>query len=477
MTATPQIGDMVHIQRICAACEGSGDQHFTFGIDDPELLAILPEFKTSLTIRGGSRDVTSWWDHKPSIGELYKIKMGALAKNVKTIFGRRPTHGYDDTYLIVLGDENVFYMGPSRNIIPLTSSNVSDPRINRIAEPLNFRHFNYLDCTTSVPDRKQGTRKGNSTPIPNPAAPPTDEVIGQKQAAIQELVENAIIERRRELGLSQLMNSSPLGMAAVSACQAMVEVEEPQLDQVHADFRLAAISMGYLGVEMGVAYYRHTWSLDAPNEEIAQHVLEYFDKNAEEELWEDWGFGLTRGTFPEQPTDFGHGLVFGVGYTDGNAVVTNRINEARRRAGLQPLELNHRLRNLAREYLALYSEPSPDQIRRDIEDRGYLRPGVTARWAYSGVYAPIPTGSGDLYVRDVARLVADEFLRTEGELLLRADWQDIGIAVRKDPVLPPDEPSVPAGPAVQAEFLVGWRLPEGAERPSHFPPPTEPASR
>ena len=170
-----------------------------------------------------------------------------------------------------------------------------------------------------------------------------------------------------KLGLSQLMNSSPLGMAAVSACQAMVEVEEPQLDQVHADFRLAAISMGYLGVEMGVAYYRHTWSLDAPNEEIARHVLEYFDRNAEEELWEDWGFGLTRGTFPERPTDFGHGLVFGVGYTDGNAVVTNRINEARRRAGLQPLELNHRLRNLAREYLALHSEPSPDQIRRDIE--------------------------------------------------------------------------------------------------------------
>ena len=470
MAATPQIGDMVHIQHICAACDGSGDQHFMFGIDDPELLAILPEFKTSLTVRDGSLDITCWWDHKPSTGELYKIKMGALAKNVKTIFGRRATHGYDDTYLIVLGDENAFSMGPSRNIIPLTSRNVSDPRINRIAESMNFQHFNYLDLTTSVPERKQRTRNGNSTP----AAPPTNEVIGQKQAAIQELVDNAIIERRRELGLSQLMNSSPLGMAALSACQAMVEVEEPQLDQVYADFRLAAISMGYLGVEMEVAYYRHTWSLDAPNEEIARHVLEYFDKIAEEELWEDWGFGLTRGTFPERPTDFGHGLVFGVGYTDGNAIVTNRINEARRRAGLQPLELNHRLRNLAREYLALHREPSLDQMSRDIEDRGYLSPGVTARWAYSGVYAPIPTGSGDLYVRDVARLVADEFLRTEKELILRADWQDIGIAVRADPVLPPDGRGVPAGPSIQAEFLIGWHLSEGVKRSGHFPLPAEP---
>ena len=38
-----------------------------------------------------------------------------------------------------------------------------------------------------------------------------------------------------------------------------------------------------------------------------------------------------------------------------------------------------------------------------------------------------------------------------------------------DPVIPPDEPGVPAGPSVQAEFLVGWRLPEGAERAEPLP--------
>ena len=179
----------------------------------------------------------------------------------------------------------------------------------------------------------------------------------------------------------------------------------------------------------------------------------------------------------DHETGFGVGVVFGVGYTDGNALVTNHINEPRRNAGVQPLELNHRLRNLARDYLALYSEPGPDQMRKDIEECGYLVPGITARWAYSGVYVPIQSGGGDLYVRDVARMVADQFLRAEGELLLRADWQDIGIAVRTDPVLPPDNPAVPAGPSVQAEFLIGWRLPEGVERPAHFPPPSEPSMR
>ena len=461
MANTPQIGDMVHFQRICAACDGSGDQHYTFVIDDPELLAILPVFKTTLTVRDGSRDITSWWDHKPSTGELYKIKLGALAKGVRTIFGRRRTQGYDDTHLIVLGDEHAFYMGPARNIITLPRSDVSNPRIFQIAESMNFSHFNYLDLTTPGLD--------------SPALS-IDEVISKKQAGIQDLVDTAIIERRRELGLSQLMNSSPLGMAALSACQAMVAVEVPQSEQVQEDFRLAAVSMGYKGVEVGVAYYRHVWPLDTPNEQIARHILDVFDGAALQDHWEDWGFGVTKGKFIDEETGFGFGLVFGVGYTDGNALVTNHINDARRKVGVQPLELNHRLRNLARDYLALHSEPGPDQMRRDIEECGYLAPGITARWAYSGVYVPTRTVSGDIYLRDAARMVADEFLRAEGELLLRADWQDIGIAVRTDPVLPPDDPDVLDGPSIQAEFLVGWRLPEGVERPVHFPPPAEPPS-
>ena len=112
--------------------------------------------------------------------------------------------------MIVIGNEHAFYMGPARNIVPLTLGDVSNPRILQIAESMNLE---YLDLST-----------------PGPYLPPLsiDEVISQKQAAIQELVDMAIIERRRELGLSQLMNSSPLGMAALSARQVMVAVEVPQ---------------------------------------------------------------------------------------------------------------------------------------------------------------------------------------------------------------------------------------------------------
>lgn len=78
--------------------------------------------------------------------------------------------------------------------------------------------------------------------------------------------------------------------------------------------------------------------------------------------------------------------------------MTNYINEERIKAGVQLLELNHRLRNLVREYLAMESEPDIEQMKKDIVERGYLTTGFTARCAYNGVYAVIPAGSGDLEV-------------------------------------------------------------------------------
>ena len=469
MVNTPQLGDMIHIRRICAACDGSGDQHYTFVIDDPELLAILPRFRSSEATHAGGHPATLWSDHVPSAGD----KFGQVLSGLKSLFGRRMT-SHDDTYLIILADNTYYVMGPSSNIIPFTPQNLCNPWVQQIAESMEFEHFNYLDLTTSVSGHGQEGQAGGFILKSEDPPPSIDLVVEQKHDAIHELVQDTIIERRRELGLSQLMNSAALGRAAVPVCQKMVATEVPEFEQVKADLQRTAGQIGYGGLEVGVAYYRNTWPVDAPNEQIAHHIFEQFEGTASGDLWEDWGFGITRGRFIDHETGFGIAVVFGVGYTDGNALVTNHINEARRKAGIQPLELNHRLRNLARDYLALYSEPEPDQMREDIEECGYLAPGITARWSYSGVYVPIPNGGGDLYVRDVARMVAEQFLRIEGELLMRADWQDIGIAVKMNPVLPPDDPGVPAGPSIQAEFLVGWRLPEGAERPAHFPPPAEP---
>ena len=44
----PSIGDLIHFRKICAACNKVGTRHLTFVIDDPELLAILPEFSERL---------------------------------------------------------------------------------------------------------------------------------------------------------------------------------------------------------------------------------------------------------------------------------------------------------------------------------------------------------------------------------------------------------------------------------------------
>ena len=459
MTHTPQLGDVVHFRRICAACNDAGQAHFTFVVNDPDILSILPQFRSSQATRVDDRTATLWLDHVLPRGE----KFGRLLSNLKSMFGRK-TALYDDTYLIILADYNHHMIGPSDTIIPFTVGNTRNARVRQIAESMEFMHFNHLDLRTSIGEQGQEIR----------ATQPMDHIAERKQYAVHELVEDAIIERRRELGLSQLMNSAALGGAAVTVCQKMVAIEVPEVDQVQADFQHAARHIGYEGLGVGAAYYRETWPVDTSNEQIAQHMIEVFDDTASEDLWEDWGFGLTRGRLNDQQTAFGYGVVFGVGYTDGNALVTNYINEARRQAGVQPLELNQRLRNVVRDYLALHSEPDTEQIGKDLVECGYTSPGSTVRRDYGGVYAEIPVRSGGLNVGDVARLVADEFLRVCDVQLLRADWKDIGVAVRMDPVLPPDNSDGPTGPSIMAEFLIGWRLPEGTERPAHFPPPIGP---
>ena len=75
------------------------------------------------------------------------------------------------------------------------------------------------------------------------------DFILQKQGAIQDVVDTAIGEEGRQLGLSQLMNSSPLGKAALSMGQAIVAMEDPYPDQIKAEYRQRAKLAGYRGGE------------------------------------------------------------------------------------------------------------------------------------------------------------------------------------------------------------------------------------
>lgn len=165
---------------------------------------------------------------------------------------------------------------------------------------------------------------------------------------------------------------------------------------------------------------------------------------------------------------FGMGPVFGIDCSDANAFITSYINQASLSLGAPPLELNHHLRRLPQLYFAIECNSEPDQIWEDLQECGHMAPSFLVLQFYSSVYAPILSDGGYLLIRDVARIVSDEFVMVHGERLLRPDWQEIGIAVRLDPVIAPIGQEVPS---IMAEY---WRLPEDADRPTYLPPLAEP---
>ena len=298
-----------------------------------------------------------------------------------------------------------------------------------------------------------------------------DDILLEKQHYIHEGVKTAIVQRRRQLGLSQLIGDSALGKAALSMSDSLMPMENPDRDQIHLfnEYQQKAKAFGYEGAEIQMAYYRKVWPLEACNDAIIQDILDIFASAAEAEAWEDCAFGISRGFDAEQPTVFCMCVVLGLGYKDGNALVTKYINEERVKRGVQPLDLDPHLRCLAREYLAMDTEPDMSQITTDMERCDYMLgvPGGSRfRFSYGGVFAPYPMEQRSLNFFEGARLVVDEFLKARGDILLRSDWQDIGFAVKLEPVLPPHAPTVPS---IMAEYLIAWRLPPGTERPAHFP--------
>lgn len=280
-----------------------------------------------------------------------------------------------------------------------------------------------------------------------------EDLIAQKQADIHEAVVDALVEKRRDAGLNGLMGNSALGRVAMSMSVSLADIETPEYDQIAADYRQLAKATGYQGTEIGVAYFRKTWPIDTSNEIIANEIIDYFLQTCTTDLWEDWGFGLSRGYVEGSTSLFGMCVVLGTGWADGNALVTNYINKERVKRGAEPLKVNYALRRLARQYLDMDSEPDQRQILADILQVGYAVEGSQVWFDYGGVYAPLPMdGDKDvLTIREVARLVADQYLR-DRKSLMNPDWQDVGFVLRREPVLPRNvHPSIPS---MMSEFVV-----------------------
>ena len=295
-----------------------------------------------------------------------------------------------------------------------------------------------------------------------------DDLIVKKQRAIINTVHAVIARKRKQSGLSQLIENAALGKAALSMSESLITTENPLSEQFHSDYTRTVKSLGYPGAGVGVVYYRKVWPLETPNELIAQEIADLFIQQVGEDHWEDWGCGISRGFETRSPTEFCMCVVQGLGYLDGNSLVAKYVNEERVKAGTQPLEVNYHLRRMARNYLAMDTELDKSQLLRDLSQCDYAEPMSRVRSDYSGVYAPLPVDRDGISLHELTRLVANEFLSARGDVLLRSDWQDVGFAVKLDPVLSPMTRTVPS---IMAEYVIAWHLPPNASRPTHFPPP------
>ena len=442
---------MVHFRSVCAACNKVGGRHFTFTIDDPDLLAILPEFSKKMhTYSEDGQKIDMWWDHSPSISEVLKTKFIAFVTVLKLIVGYRERHGHEDTHLILLHDDHFFFMGPSRNILPLTHDEVSNVKVSEIVGRMNITHFNYIDLSTSLL---------------------TDRFIRRKQATILDIVMNSITEKRNQLGLGQLMDNSALGRAALSMSESLLaDIEHPQYEQMRSEYQQQVQSFDYRGLAVGLSWYREAWPLDTSNEEIAQDILDTFMPTTVEDRWEEFGLGISRGFDDNDPGRFCMCLVLGVG-ADGSAIVTNHINEMRVEKGLQPLESDYYLRRLAQDYVVLHDRPDENRISIDIEQSGYVKGMSRFRCSYGRTIVAFPPIDEDEFsVHELARLVAGEVLKTHGEFVLRSDWQNVGIAVTLGHAINSTDA---VELSIVIDCVLAWRLPENTERPAHFPPPID----
>ena len=281
------------------------------------------------------------------------------------------------------------------------------------------------------------------------------DFVVQKAATIQDAITDGIVQKRRQAGLTPMVASSELSAVAKTFSDAiLVEIDYPDADEMTAEYKRLATTTGYRG-QVDMRYLRKTYSLATPDELIAYEFIDHVSEAVMTDFLEDWAIASSVGYDERRPAAFGICFVLGGGWTDGNALVIQFINEERRRRGIRPLNVDPVLRQMARTYLALDTIPDMDQIHFDLFQLGYAHPSEKVSVNHSGVYAPLHNDR-DISGPEVARLVADEYLR-DGELLLKPAWKDIGVAVGTQPVLPVRVN--PAVPSFLSEYVIARHVP------------------
>ena len=309
---------------------------------------------------------------------------------------------------------------------------------------------------------------------------PYDIINTIRQFKIMNAVRDAAVSWRTEQGLPEAMPSSALGKAALKIAGRFAEAEIESPKQVYREFDQYVIEGEdeYVGWS-SVAYYRETWPMHTPDEEIIEGMTAVLCRQLNDVAYEDLGFGIFCGYTDDSHSRFGVFIAIGYGTTDGSAYAVMHINRAREEAGVPRLRIDYSLRLMARKYRPLADIPDDDTLREDIAQYGYSNPGWRVRYFFNGAHSPLLRDVlPEIFALEEAlpnimllrhdkmgELAASALMAEHKGILLRADWQDIAVAISIS--------GSKGNEKVQAEFLVAWKIPYDAERPSHFPPELE----
>ena len=293
-----------------------------------------------------------------------------------------------------------------------------------------------------------------------------------RQRNIMDGVKRSIDRRRSQQGLPNGLPRSVLGMAAYRITENSYDKNIDGPEQLSSEFsRFIREGEGEYEGWKAIAYYREAWAMDTSDEEIISGMTVRLCQQIGDIAYEDVGFGITCSYTDETHSRFSVFIAIGFGLTDGSAYAVMRINQAREDARVPRLTIDPSLRAMARKYRPMAGMPDDNMIHQDTIEYRYLNPGFRARYLFNGARSPflkdILPDAEDLLYADVGKLAAAALLSDHNGVLLRSDWQDIAVTTTFSST------SETEGPRVEAEFLIGWRLPEGTERPSHFPPPPE----
>ena len=310
-------------------------------------------------------------------------------------------------------------------------------------------------------------------------------MINDKSAAILDIIINHILSEREKRDLLPPAPSADLGDSARDTAY-WFSGEEDFEDAIEEYLRQRFIERDN-GVHsswiLRLLYAKDFWPACATPSEIAEDLIEKagLSQVARIPQIDYLGIGSTfafldkSGAVTEisggQPDRFGFAIV--VAYaSDGNYMIVDRINQSRKKAGAAPLRIAAPLRGMARKFMIYSSaDKAEEDMWHEAQKLGYVEEGWRVRLCYSGSYARLPNGGAPSITEpEMADIIAEQLVK-EWPVLLRPDWQDIGVAtaIRNLPVL--------GGPNFQAEFVVGWKVPFDAPRPANFPPPINPEGR